>query len=258
MLDIFALRMRIRHRGDFANSETAAPSTATANPSRSRVRGWPGRRRDRHARWSGAALLPRPPAAWRPAPCRSTMNICGSGRAPGRRRPPALHSAGHWLRRRARRWRGRHLAGERRVALGAAAGQPRCGARAQPLDRGANDDVRQRHPFGGADDPGNEAHVTTPFLADPRQRDRTDSPALRSAMMSRGCSGPIATNGHQPLRGQCGAPRSATRRFRRRPGRAKRSRSYRPSRNCRSAAAPSRRPPSGPKTTRHGHQRLEI
>src|SRR5258707_7874754 len=35
--------------------------------------------------------------------------------------------------------------------------------RKQPLDGGADDDVRQRHPFGGADDHGYEAHVTTPL-----------------------------------------------------------------------------------------------
>ena len=44
--------------------------------------------------------------------------------------------------------------------------------------------------------------------------------------------------------------RSATARCRRRPGRARTSRSYRPSRNCRCAAAPARRPPSGPTATR--------
>ena len=63
-LDIVALRMRVRHRGDLRCRETAAPSTATANPSRSRVRGSIGHRPGPHARRSGAALLPRPPAAW--------------------------------------------------------------------------------------------------------------------------------------------------------------------------------------------------
>src|ERR1700687_2790903 len=56
----------------------------------------------------------------------------------------------------------RHLVRKRGVAFRVAAGQPRRGARAQPLDGGANDDVRQRHPFGGADHSGNEVHVATP------------------------------------------------------------------------------------------------
>src|SRR3984893_16808643 len=58
---------------------------------------------------------------------------------------------------------GCRFAGKGGVAFRIAAGQARRGARAQPLDRGANDEVRQRHPLGGADDPGYEAHVTTPF-----------------------------------------------------------------------------------------------
>ena len=32
----------------------------------------------------------------------------------------------------------------------------------EPVDGGADDDVGQRHALGGADDGGNEAHVTTP------------------------------------------------------------------------------------------------
>src|SRR5260370_9842758 len=59
---------------------------------------------------------------------------------------------------------GRHLVGKPGVAFGIAGGEFGGGARAQPLDRGADDDVRQRHPFGGADDGRDEAHVTTPFI----------------------------------------------------------------------------------------------
>jgi len=44
------------------------------------------------------------------------------------------------------------------------AGEPGRGARAQPVDRGADDDIRQRHALGGADDRRHEAHVTTPFI----------------------------------------------------------------------------------------------
>ena len=57
----------------------------------------------------------------------------------------------------------RHLLRERGIVLGIAAGKPRRRARTQPLDRGADHEIGQRHPFGGADDPGYEAHVTTPF-----------------------------------------------------------------------------------------------
>src|SRR5258707_1040154 len=55
------------------------------------------------------------------------------------------------------------LRSKRPIAFGAPGGELRRRARAQPLDAGANDDVRQRHPFGSADDRGNEAHVTTSF-----------------------------------------------------------------------------------------------
>jgi hypothetical protein len=56
-----------------------------------------------------------------------------------------------------------HHAGERGVALRGLRGKPRRRARAQPPDRGANDEVGQRHAFGGADDGRDEAHVTAPF-----------------------------------------------------------------------------------------------
>ncbi len=55
-----------------------------------------------------------------------------------------------------------HFFRKQGVALRVAAGQPRRGARAQPLDGGADHEIRQRYPFSGADDPGCEAHVTTP------------------------------------------------------------------------------------------------
>ncbi len=57
----------------------------------------------------------------------------------------------------------RHLVGKRGIAFRVAAGEPRRGARAQPLDGGADHEIGQRHPFGGADDSGDDAHVTTPF-----------------------------------------------------------------------------------------------
>ena len=56
-----------------------------------------------------------------------------------------------------------HFAGERGIAFRAAGGEPRRRARTHTLDGGANDGVGQRHPFGGADDRGNQAHVTTSF-----------------------------------------------------------------------------------------------
>src|ERR1700682_873331 len=59
---------------------------------------------------------------------------------------------------------GRHLVDKPGIAFGIAGGEFCGGARAEPVDRGANDDIRQRHPFGGADDRGYEAHVTTPFI----------------------------------------------------------------------------------------------
>src|SRR5205823_12596933 len=59
---------------------------------------------------------------------------------------------------------GRHLVGKPGVAFGIAGREPGCGARAQAMDRGADDGVGQRHPLGGADDRGDEAHVTTPFI----------------------------------------------------------------------------------------------
>ena len=57
-----------------------------------------------------------------------------------------------------------HLAGEGGVALAAAGGQLNGGPGAQPMDRGTDDDVRQRHPFGGADDGGDQAHAATPWF----------------------------------------------------------------------------------------------
>lgn len=56
-----------------------------------------------------------------------------------------------------------HVIGEGGVALGIAAGQSRSGARAQPLDRGTDHDVGQRHAFGGADNRGNETHEIAAF-----------------------------------------------------------------------------------------------
>ena len=56
-----------------------------------------------------------------------------------------------------------HFVGEGGVALGIAAGKPCGGARAQPLDRGADHDVGQRHALGGADNRGNETHQIAPF-----------------------------------------------------------------------------------------------
>ena len=53
-----------------------------------------------------------------------------------------------------------HFAGERGIAFRAAGGEPRRRARTHRRDGGANDDVRQRHPFS-ADDGGNQAYVTT-------------------------------------------------------------------------------------------------
>ena len=50
----------------------------------------------------------------------------------------------------------RHLVGERGIASALPRGEPCRGARAQPLDRGADHEVGQRHPFGGADDRGDE------------------------------------------------------------------------------------------------------
>src|SRR5258706_12664093 len=55
-----------------------------------------------------------------------------------------------------------HFVRKQGVALRVAASQPRRGARAQPLDGGSDQEIRQRHPFGAADDFGYEAHVTTP------------------------------------------------------------------------------------------------
>ena len=56
----------------------------------------------------------------------------------------------------------RRFPGKARVAFRAAGRKPGRRARAQPLDRGANDDVWQQHPLGGADDRGNQAHAATP------------------------------------------------------------------------------------------------
>ena len=55
-----------------------------------------------------------------------------------------------------------HFVRKQGVALRVGAGQPRRSARAQPLHGGADHEIRQRYPFGGADDLGCEAHVTTP------------------------------------------------------------------------------------------------
>ncbi len=57
----------------------------------------------------------------------------------------------------------RHLAREGGIARGAAVRELDRGARAEPVNGGADDRVRQRHSFGGLDDGGDEAHVTTPF-----------------------------------------------------------------------------------------------
>src|ERR1019366_272029 len=57
----------------------------------------------------------------------------------------------------------RHLLRERGIVFRIAAGKPRRGARTQPLDRSTDHEIGQRHPFGGADYSGYEAHVTTPF-----------------------------------------------------------------------------------------------
>ncbi len=57
----------------------------------------------------------------------------------------------------------RHLVGKRGIAFRVAAGEPCCGARTQPLDRGAHHEIGQRHPFGGADDGGDDAHATPSF-----------------------------------------------------------------------------------------------
>src|SRR5260370_18059329 len=57
----------------------------------------------------------------------------------------------------------RHFVGKPGVAFRVAPGQPRRGAAGTPVNGGTNDDVRQRHPLSGADDFGNEAHVTTPL-----------------------------------------------------------------------------------------------
>ena len=58
----------------------------------------------------------------------------------------------------------RHRIGEPGIAFGVPGGEPCGSARAQPVNRGADDDIGQRHPFGGADDGGREVHVTTPFV----------------------------------------------------------------------------------------------
>jgi hypothetical protein len=65
---------------------------------------------------------------------------------------------------------GSHLVGEQCVAVGGAAGKPRRGARAQPMDRGTNDEVGQRHPLGGADHRGDKAHGITPFCSSNRKK----------------------------------------------------------------------------------------
>ena len=57
----------------------------------------------------------------------------------------------------------RHFTGKPRVAFGVAGGELRRGTRAELVDRAANDDIGQRHPLGGVDNPGDEAHVTVPL-----------------------------------------------------------------------------------------------
>jgi hypothetical protein len=57
----------------------------------------------------------------------------------------------------------RHFVGEPGIAFRIPGGEPRGGARAELVDGGADNNVRQRHPLGGAHDRGNEAHVATPF-----------------------------------------------------------------------------------------------
>ena len=56
-----------------------------------------------------------------------------------------------------------HLARKGGVAFSAAVAEPDGGARAKPVDRGADERVRQRHAFGCLDNAGDEAHVTIPF-----------------------------------------------------------------------------------------------
>ena len=56
----------------------------------------------------------------------------------------------------------RHLAGENRVAPDVAGGEPRRGTRTHSRDAGADHQIRQRHPFGGADHGGDETHDMAP------------------------------------------------------------------------------------------------
>ena len=93
--------------------------------------------------------LPRASCSVRSVPCRKHEEYLRFGPSTWAKTRPAPRSA-CLVRRCARRWRVSPF--RRRTPRRS----PRChcepgrGARAQPLDRGANDQVRQRHPFGGA------------------------------------------------------------------------------------------------------------
>ena len=55
-----------------------------------------------------------------------------------------------------------HFIGEGRVAAAIAGSELGGGARAQPIDAGADHSVGKRHALGGADDRRNQAHDVAP------------------------------------------------------------------------------------------------
>ena len=161
-LDVAALRRGIGDRGDLRAAETARPSTATASPSRSRARGSPGRRRDRHG-----ATVSRERALFRLGQRRRRVVVeaarifAAAARAPARRMPAAVRNAGRWRRRCARRSDSAPCRARTRVDCRAAHG-PACGAvrPTRALDAGARHGVGQRQPLDGAEIGGcDEAHV---------------------------------------------------------------------------------------------------
>ena len=166
--DVFALRVRVRHRSDLRMRKLPRHPQRQRAPAAAEFEdrlavGEIGVL-DGLAQRLFLGLLQRGCRL----PCRSRRNICGWARAPVRRTPPAPRSAARWPRRCIRRWRGppsrrRRQRRSSRITLG----KPRCGARAQAADRGADDRIRQRHPLGGADNGGDEIHVATPLSACP-------------------------------------------------------------------------------------------